>query len=92
MFIVTLDKYAQYCLLSQYHNFEDVQRWWIEERQKQDFPNLLRIALNILSIPAIAADPERLFSSVGLTVTDCRNYLLIELIKALKCIKSWVKL
>jgi hypothetical protein len=50
------------------------------------------MALDILSIPAMAADPERLFSSAGLTVTDCRNYLLIELIKALKCIKSWVKL
>jgi hypothetical protein len=48
------------------------------------------MALGILSIPAIAADPERLFSSAGLTVTDRRNHLLIESIKALECIKSWV--
>jgi hypothetical protein len=92
MFTGTLDKYARYCLVSQHHNFEDIQRWWIEERQKRDFPNLSRMALNILSIPAIAADPERLFSSAGLIVTDRRNYLLIESIKALECIKSWVKL
>jgi hypothetical protein len=83
MFTVTLDKYARYCLLSQHHNFKDVQRWWIEERQKRDFPNLSRMALDILSIPAMAADPERLFSSAGLTVTDRRNHLLIESIKLL---------
>jgi hypothetical protein len=46
------------------------------------------MALNILSIPAMAADPERLFFSAGLTVTDRRNYLLIESIKDLECIKS----
>jgi hypothetical protein len=88
MFTATLDEYARYCLLSQHHDFEDVQRWWIEERQKRDFLNLLRIGLNILSIFTMAADPERLFSSAGLTVTDRRNHLSIESIKALKCIKS----
>jgi hypothetical protein len=80
------------CKLSQHHDFEDVRRWWMEERQKRDFPNLSRMALDILSIPAMAADPERLFSSAGLTVTDRRNHLSIESIEALECIKSWVKL
>jgi hypothetical protein len=60
----------------------------MEERQKRDFPNLLRIALNILLIPAIAADPKRLFSSAGLTVTNRRNHLSIKSIEALECIKS----
>jgi hypothetical protein len=46
------------------------------------------MALNILLIPAMAADPERLFSSVGLTVTNRRNHLLIKSIKALEYIKS----
>jgi hypothetical protein len=92
MATATLDEYARYCLLPQHHDFEDVRSWWMEERQKRDFPNLSRMALDILSIPAMAADPERLFSSAGLTVTDRRNHLLIESIKALECIKSWVKL
>jgi hypothetical protein len=70
MSTATLDKYAQYCLLSQHHNFKDVRRWWIKERQKRDFPNLSKIAIDILLIPAIAADPKRLFSSAGLTVTN----------------------
>jgi hypothetical protein len=88
MSTATLDKYARYCLLSQHYNFEDVRRWWIEERQKRDFPNLLRMALDILLIPTMAADPKRLFSSVGLTVTDRWNHLSIESIEALECIKS----
>ena len=49
------------------------------------------MALNILSVPAMAADPERLFFSVGLTVTDRRNHLSIESIEALEYMKSWTK-
>jgi hypothetical protein len=60
----------------------------MEARQRRDFPNLLRIALNVLLIPAMAADLERLFSSAGLTVTNRWNNLLIETIEALECIKS----
>jgi hypothetical protein len=58
------------------------------KKGKKDFPNLLRMALNILLIPAMAADSKRLFSSAGLTVTNRRNHLSIESIKALECIKS----
>jgi hypothetical protein len=87
-----LDEYAQYCLLSQHHDFDDIRKWWIEERQKRDFPNLSRMALDMLSIPAMAADPERLFSSAGLTVTDRRNNLSIQSIEELECIKSRTKL
>jgi hypothetical protein len=36
----------------------------------------------------MAADLNRLSFSAGLTVTDRRNYLLIESIRALECIKS----
>jgi hypothetical protein len=64
----------------------------MEPRQRREFPNLSRMALNVLSIPAMAAEPECLFSSAGLTVTDRRNQLSIESIEALECIKSWVKL
>jgi hypothetical protein len=59
----------------------------MEARQRRDFPNLLRMALDVLLIPTMAADPERLFSSVGLTVTDRWNNLSIKTIEALECIK-----
>jgi len=48
------------------------------------------MALDILSIPAMSAEPERLFSSAKITITDRRNRLGIESIEAIKCLKSWL--
>ena len=45
------------------------------------------MALDVLLIPVIAADLERLFSSVGLTITNDWNHTSIESIEALECIK-----
>jgi hypothetical protein len=50
------------------------------------------MALNILSIPAMSADPERLFSEAKITISDCRNRLGIYTIEALECLKSWLKI
>ena len=50
------------------------------------------MALNILSIPAMLADPERLFLGAKITISDRRNRLRITTIQALKCLKSWLKL
>jgi hypothetical protein len=49
------------------------------------------MALNILSIPAMSDEPERLFSSAGLTLTDRRNRAGIDLVEALEQLKSWYK-
>jgi len=56
------------------------------------YPNLTRMALNVLSVPAMSDEPERLFSSAGLTLTDRRNRAGIDLIEALEQLKSWYKL
>jgi hypothetical protein len=50
------------------------------------------MALNILSIPAMSADPERLFSGVKITISDRRSRLRIDTIQALECLKSWLGL
>jgi hypothetical protein len=49
------------------------------------------MALNVLSVPAMSDEPERLFSSAGLTLTDRRNRAGIDLIEALEQLKSWYK-
>lgn len=51
-----------------------------------------KIALDILSIPTISADPERLFSSAKITISDRRNRLGIYTVEALECLKSWLKI
>ena len=47
------------------------------------------MVLGILSIPAMLADPERLFSSAKLLISGLRNKLGMDIIKAFKCLKSW---
>jgi len=49
------------------------------------------MALDILSIPAMAAEPERLFSGARITITDRRARLGIEAIEAIECLKSWLQ-
>jgi hypothetical protein len=46
------------------------------------------MALDMLLIPAILAEPERVFSGVKVIITDRRASLGIELIEALECLKS----
>jgi hypothetical protein len=50
------------------------------------------MALDILSIPAMSADPERLFLTAKITISDLRNRLGIFTIKTLECLKSWLKI
>lgn len=68
----------------------DPRSWWLEATQQKTYPALSIKALDILSIPAISAEPERLFSGAGITITDCRNKLGIESIQATECLKSWL--
>jgi hypothetical protein len=63
--------------------------WWLEPTQQSTFPTLSRMAIDILSIPAMSAEPERLFSSAKITITDRRNHLESDIIEALECLKSW---
>jgi hypothetical protein len=48
------------------------------------------MALNILLIPTILADPKRLFSGAKITISDRRNRLGIATIQAIECLKSWM--
>jgi hypothetical protein len=43
----------------------------------------------MLAIPLISAKCERVFSSAKHLITDSRNRLKADIIKANKCLKSW---
>lgn len=88
---LTTDEYVQYCK-EEVEWADDAIAWWQQPLQQHKYPNLSRMALNILSIPAMSADVERLFSSAGLTLSDRRNRMGEELLEALECLKSWLKL
>ena len=85
------DEYTRYCESPPHHDFEDVRDWWLAAQQQAIYPNLSKMALNLLSIPAMSAEPERLFSSCKITITDRRNKLSVKVIEALECLRSWYK-
>lgn len=66
---------------------QDPIEWW---RQRRDvFPRLSQMAFDILSIPAMSDEPERVFSQSKLTITSQRQSISTARLEALQCIKSW---
>jgi hypothetical protein len=84
------DEYSKYLLAPVIPEVTDPRAWWLEPTQRKTYPNLSIMALDILSIPAMSAEPERLFSGAKITITDRRNRLGIESIQAIECLKSWL--
>jgi hypothetical protein len=61
----------------------------MEPVQRTTYPALSVMALDLLSIPAVSAEPERLFSSAKITIIDRKNRLQFDSIEAIECLKSW---
>jgi hypothetical protein len=57
-----------YMQVQQVPNDTDPLMWWKEYHQ--EFPDLVRMARQYLTVPATSASPERFFSRVGLVQTD----------------------
>ncbi|KAI8404246.1 hypothetical protein FOFC_15741 [Fusarium oxysporum] len=86
---LTMDEYERYCNSERVYGFTSALAWWLEETQQKTYPNLSKMAVDILSIPAMSAEPERLFSGAKITITDRRNRLGSDVIEALECLISW---
>ena len=65
--------------------------WWLEEVQRRTYPNLSRFAIDILSIPAMSAEPERVFSGCRRTISWQRMRLGIKVVEEGECLKSWIR-
>ena len=63
--------------------------WWLELSQRTRFPNLSKMAIDLLSAPAMSADNERLFSVAKQVIDDTRTQLDPKAVEALLCLKSW---
>ena len=59
--------------------------WWI--KKKADWPILAQLALDLLAIPVITAENERVFSSTGKLITADRNQLNKDSIEAVECLR-----
>jgi hypothetical protein len=47
------------------------------------------MALDYLTVPAMSAEPERVFSAAKLTLSDRRCRMGDDAVEALECLKSW---
>ena len=64
-------------------------RWWMDRRQQ--FPTLSTLALDLFSIPAMAADCERAFSLAKLTLTTQRLAMDPKTLEMVQCLKNWLR-
>ena len=68
----------------------NVLEWW--RSHENNYPTLARMARDYLMIPATSAPVERLFSESGNLITSERNRLGSDVIRAIMCLKSWLKM
>ena len=65
--------------------------WWLQEQQKTSYPELSKIAIDILSAVPMSAEAERVFSAARRTIPWTRASLSEALIEQLECLKHWQK-
>lgn len=70
-------------------NTNDPVEWWMDH--KATFPTVHRLALDVLAIPAMAADCERSFSQAKLTLTSQRLSMSADLVERIQCTKNWMR-
>ena len=62
-------------------------KWW--DDHKAQYPTLSQMAFDILSIPGMSADCERVFSGAGALVTNRKKRMQEDIIEAIECLRSW---
>src|SRR6266850_7931851 len=84
------DEYESYC------NEKPLQKapphliqYW--NGQAANTPSLSKMALDLLAIPAMSAECERIFSSTKILISDRRNRLKEDVIEANECVRYWIK-
>jgi hypothetical protein len=62
-------------------------KYWISLRSR--YPNLSRLAIDLLTIPASSCQCERLFSELGDLLEPRRRKIESQLLAAIQCTRSW---
>ena len=62
-------------------------QYWIGLRDQ--YPNLSKLALDVLSIPASSCECERMFSELGDLLEPRRRNISPQLLAAIQCVRRW---
>ncbi|KAI2478631.1 Dimer-Tnp-hAT domain containing protein [Pyrenophora tritici-repentis] len=63
-------------------------KYWVELRDR--YPNLSKLALDVLSILALSCECERLFSELGDLLEPRRRAIKPQLLAATQCVDCWL--
>jgi len=69
------------------NDFNPIQ-WWANNTGS---PQMMNMAFDMLSIPAMSAETERVFSGAKLTISPSRNRLGEDIIEATECLNRWYR-
>jgi hypothetical protein len=69
---------------------ETLGQFWQRLRKQKSTNRLARMALDMLSIPAMSSDCERVFSQAKLLITGQRHSLKPDIIEATQCLRAWL--
>jgi hypothetical protein len=61
-------------------------QYWLRPAVRVKYPSLARMAIDMLSIPAMSAEAERIFSSASFTLNSRRRRLRKETLEAMLCL------
>jgi hypothetical protein len=61
--------------------------WWREH--EATYPNLVKMAFDLHSVPSISAEIERIFSIAKGSVDAKRNRTHPDVLEAIQCLKNW---
>lgn len=65
--------------------------WWCQDQQRTRYPRLSCMAIDILSVPAMSAEAERVFSGARRQIPWSRANLGSTTIEQMECLKHWLK-
>ena len=64
--------------------------WWQQPAQRHAYPRLSKMAIDVLSAPAMSAEAERVFSHGRRVIPWTRTTLCTRTINQLLCLKHWM--
>jgi hypothetical protein len=84
------DEYQDYTCLEPYDLGKTTAlQWWSQDQHRKRWPRLSLMALDILSVPAMSDEPERVFSGARRTISWERMSLGADTIEETECLKHW---
>ena len=84
------DEYEIYILQNSIQISDSALDWWLHDEQWECWPQLSQMTIDILSISAMSAEPEWVFSEAWRTISWNRMQLEQEIIEKIECLKSWM--